>query len=226
MDIKTILAKIAKGEELTDEEKKFAGEYKGTDNDNRIPKSRLDEEIAKRNAAETKSSEFEKKIAELTEKLEAMQSAGMTEAEKAKAEAAKQLKSLTAQVAALTKERDEAAKKAADMEFSNSVHAIAEKHKFLDADYLGYKLKAAGLALDDEEKVTGFMGNLAKESPNLFRSEVKSGAGTGTGGSAAGAGSTGKARLDELNKKSELSSREVAEVIQLTEQIKNEKNGG
>jgi vacuolar-type H+-ATPase subunit I/STV1 len=228
MKIQEILAKIAKGEALTDDEKKFLAEYKEPEGgEGRIPKERLDQEIAKRKEAEAAKAELDKKIAELTEQVEQMKTSGMSEAEKAKAEAEKQLKTLHDQVAKLTKERDDAAAKAADMEFGAGVRALADKHKFVDPDYLGYKIKAAGVKLDDADGVSGLIKALEKDSPNMFRSDAKPGSGTqGAGAGGAGGGGDAKARLDELNKKLELSSREVAEVIALQAQVKAGGNAG
>ena len=97
MKIEEILAKVAKGETLTEAEKQFAAEYKpgagdaggGDDNSARIPKARLDAEIAKRKEAEAKNAELATKVDDLTSKVEELETAGMSEAEKAKKEAEK-----------------------------------------------------------------------------------------------------------------------------------------
>ena len=225
MDLLKILAKIAKGEALTDEEKKFAGDYR-PDEAGRIPKERLDQEISKRKAAEDQATELNGKLAELQAKLEEAQNAGLSEADKAKAEAARQMKALQDKLAAATKEKEEAAKKAADLEFSIAVKGIAGKHHFTDADYLGYRLQSAGVKLDDENAVASFMKELEKASPALFTSDVKPGAGTGgAGANAAGQAATAKQRLLELGQKAELSGREVAEVIALQNQVRAGGNG-
>ncbi len=229
MNIIDILAKIAKGESLTDAEKKFAAEYKEPEGgEGRIPKERLDQEISKRKAAEDQVAQLTSKVDELTGKVEELTTSGMSEADKAKAEAAKQLKTLQAQVEKLTKERDEAAKKAADMEFSGGVRDLAAKHNFVDAEYLGYKLQAAGIKLDDAAGVAAFMKGLEKDSPNMFKSSAKPGGGTSTDGNGDAGRNNAQMRLDELGKKTELSSREVAEVIELQAQIKagDASNGG
>lgn len=97
MSIAEILAKVAKGETLTDAEKQFAAGYKPAAGDEetgetggRIPKARLDAEIAKRKEADSKVAELNSKLDELNSKLEELESAGMSEAEKAKKEAEKQ----------------------------------------------------------------------------------------------------------------------------------------
>ena len=63
MSIAELIAKITKGETLTDEEKTFLAAYKEPDMKDRIPKSRLDQEIAKR-------SEYEQQLADLQKQLE------------------------------------------------------------------------------------------------------------------------------------------------------------
>lgn len=221
MDLQKILAKIAKGEALSDDEKKFVGEYK-TD-ESRIPKERLDQEISKRKAADEKAAELEGRLAELQKKVEELETSGMSEAEKAKAAAAKELKTLQEQLAKANKEKDETAKKAAELEFSVAVKNIADKHNFTDADYLGYKLQGAGVKLDDETAVGNFMKELEKTAPILFKSSAKPGAGTGGAGGGS-AQSSASQRLEELGKKADLSSREVAEVIALQAQVKAEQS--
>lgn len=228
MNISDILAKIAKGEKLAEAEIKFAGEYKVPEGEGgesgRIPKERLDQEIAKRKAAEEQVTQLNQQIADLSAKVDDLQTSGMSEAEKAKAESAKQIKNLQIQVDKLTKERDDAAKKAADMEFNGGVRDLAAKYNFVDADYLGYKLQTAGIKLDDATGVATFMKGLEKDSPGMFRSSAKPGAGTQPDAGGSASSSNAKMRLEELGRKTELSSREVAEVIALQEQLASGRN--
>lgn len=236
MKIEEILAKVAKGETLTESEKQFAAEYKpgagdaggGDDNSARIPKARLDAEIAKRKEAEAKNAELATKVDDLTSKVEELETAGMSEAEKAKKEAEKTSAKQAAELARLTKERDEAVKKAAEMEFAGKVQALAAKHNFTDPDYLAFKLRAGEVKLDDEGAVTTFMKGLEKSAPGMFRSTAKPGAGTTANGTQTAQPSAAKKRLEELNSKKELTNREVAEVIELQGKVKAEaaQNGG
>lgn len=231
MSIAEILAKVAKGETLTDAEKQFAANYKpaagddeGGDKDTaaRIPKARLDAEIAKRKEADAKVAELTTKMEELTSKVEELETAGMSEADKAKKEAEKAAAKTAAQLAQLTKERDEAVAKAAEMEFTGKVRDLAGKHNFTDAEYLGYKLRAGAVKLEDESAVAAFMKGLEKTAPGMFKSTAKPGAGTTADGTQSVQVSAAKKRLDELNGKKELSSREVAEVIELQGKVKAE----
>ena len=91
MKLKEILAKVAKGEALTEDEKKFLAEYQepddgGTGDGGRIPKARLDKEIEKRKQAEAKTDELTTQLEDLKSKLEDLENADMSEAEKAKKE--------------------------------------------------------------------------------------------------------------------------------------------
>ena len=107
MELKEVIAKIVAGEQLTDDEKKYLADWK---DDGRIPKARLDQEIQKRKDAEGKQSELSAKVDALTEQLEELKSAGMTDAEKAKSEFSKQLGKLQKELEAASKQRDENAK--------------------------------------------------------------------------------------------------------------------
>lgn len=229
MKIEEILAKVAKGETLTDAEKQFVADYKPgaadtgpEENAARIPKARLDAEIAKRKEAEDKNAELAAKLEDLTSKVEELETAGMNEAEKAKKEAEKASAKQAAQLAQLTKERDEAVKKAAEMEFNGKVQALAARHNFTDPDYLAFKLRAGAVKLDDDGAVATFMKGLEKAAPGMFKSTAKPGAGTTANGTQTAQPSAAKKRLDELNSKKELTNREVAEVIELQGKVKAE----
>lgn len=217
MKIKEILAKVAKGEELTEEEKKALSEYDPEKDENRIPKSRLDEVNAKLKAEQEKASGFESKIAELTEKLEKLETDGMSEAEKAKAQAAKELKKLQTDLDNATKERDAAKADLAKMERTAKINAISSKHNFSNAQYLDFLADSKKLDIDNEASVNEFMTNLGKEMPELFKSTVKSGGGTGGGGG--DDVSSYQKRIDELFKKDSLTEKEAGEIIDLNNKI-------
>ncbi|MBO4620360.1 MAG: hypothetical protein J5654_09655 [Victivallales bacterium] len=226
MKLEELLAKIANGEKLTDEEKEFIKNYKEPEPDpNRIPKSRLDEEIAKRKEAESRGDELQAKLSELEAKVEELNTKGMSEAEKAKRESAKTLKALQEQVAALTKERDESKAKADAMEYRGKVTELAKSRRFTDIDYLEYKLQSAKVNLDDQTAVAGFFGELEKSAPHLFESAAKAGSGSSDNKGGSGA-SAYQSRIDELLAKPSLSTRESQEVIDLQTKIEAEKSGG
>ena len=215
MELKEVIAKIVAGEQLTDDEKKYLADWK---DDGRIPKARLDQEIQKRKDAEGKQSELSAKVDALTEQLEEMKSAGMTDAEKAKNEFSKQLGKLQKELEAASKQRDENAKELETLKFKAAVGEIAKKYNFSDADYLGYRLRSADISLDDESGVGGFIKTLEQSSPQLFASSAKSGGGTASGHQASTIDAA-KARLAELGGKAQLSSRELAEVVELSEKV-------
>lgn len=227
MNLKAILAKVAKGEALTDAEKKFLAEYEDHDDadSNRIPKSRLDQEIAKTKAEKERADALEAKLTTLSEQVEELQNAGKSEADKAKAKADKDKAALEKQVSELTKARDEASAKAAKMERDSKVGELAAKHKFSDSKYLGFLLTQGEVDLANDDAVSTFVKSLEKSSPELFSSSAKPGAGTGTGNDNKGVIDTAKARIAELNGKASLSSREVAEVIELQTQISEKSDG-
>lgn len=143
MSIKAILAKIAKGESLTDEEKSILNSF---DPDTVAAAARKKAE-AEAKAAADKAAEMEAKLTELQEKID---NAGKTEAEKAKVEQAKIAKKLAdyeTQVATLAREKG-------DIVRGHKLASIAGKMKFVDGvdrDLITGMLKAKLGTLKDEE---------------------------------------------------------------------------
>lgn len=218
MDIKEILKKVAEGKELSAEEKAFLAKYDPEKDENRIPKSRLDQEIAKVKSEKERADALDSKVAELTSKVEEIEAKGMTEVEKANAASARELKTLRAQVDALTRERDDAKANLAKSERSAKITSIASKHNFSDPDYLDYLANSKGVDTNDEGAIAGFMKELGTSRPELFKSSAKPGGGTGGAGGTDTSGD--EARLKELMGKPELSNREAGEVIDLQTRIK------
>lgn len=216
MSIKEVLKKVSEGAELSAEEKAFLANYDPDGDGSRIPKSRLDQEIAKFKAEKERADNLDSEIAALKEKLEELENSGKTEAEKAKAAAEKELGKLKTQVATLTKERDEAKAGLAKSERTAKIAALAAKHKFSNAEYLDFLAASKNIDLDDEAATTGFMTELGKSSPELFTSTAKPGGGTkGAGKDNAGV----QQRISALLAKPELSTREAAEVIKLQNEL-------
>jgi len=218
MTIQEILKKVVAKEELTAEELDYLKSYEPPKEDGRIPKDRLDKEIEKRKAAEDSRSKLEEQLEELKTKLEELETQGMTEAEKAKAASEKEIAKLRKQVDDLTKAGNEAKEKAAALERGAKIHELATARRFKNADYLDFKLKGAGIDLNDEDAVGKFFGDLEKASPELFESAAKPG--TGTGGdnqNGNGGNAVNLARLDELRKKPEFTNAEAAEFIKLSQ---------
>jgi cell division protein FtsL len=217
VDIKKILKKVADGKELTAEETAFLAKYDPENDESRIPKSRLDQEIAKVKAEKERADALDTKVTELTSKVDELEAKGMTDVEKANAANAKELKSLRTQVDALTKERDDAKANLAKSERTAQITAIASKHNFSNPNYLDYLADSKGIDTGDESAVASFMKELGTSNPELFTSTAKPGGGTGGGGG--NDTSVHEARLKELMGKPELSSREAGEVIDLQSKI-------
>lgn len=213
MNIKEILKKITAGKELSDEEKTFLNDYDPEKDENRIPKTRLDQESAKTKAEKQRADELADQLAELQSKYEELENSGKTEAEKAAAANEKTLKALQKQVDTLTKERDAANANLAKSERTSAISKIASKHNFSDAEYLDFLANSKEVDLKDESAVASFMKELGNSRPELFKSSAKSGG--GTNGSGKNNVSGNDARLKELLGKTELTPREAAEVYEL-----------
>lgn len=217
MKLADVLKKIANGEKLTDEEMEFLKSYK--EDESRIPKSRLDEEIQKRKASDEQATSLKEKLDELNQKLEDLQNQSLTDAEKAKKATEKQIAELNKQVQSLTTERDAAKSELAASARRARVAEIAQKYGFTNADYLGFLMQGAELKLDDDNAVTTYMGTLTKEQPELFRSTAKPGSGAQPQGGSDADGA--RSRLAELMKSPSLTMREASEVIELQTKINN-----
>lgn len=216
MNLTELLKKVAKGETLTDEEKAFLAAYK--EDDSRIPKSRLDEELAKKKDLQKQLDATTAKQSELEAQLEELKTSGLSAEEKVKKEVEKEINKLKAENAALLKERDEKAAKIAEIEFNESVSKVAAKHNFADPEYLAYLVKSGNVDLADEKKVNEFVKGLETSKPNLFKSNAKPGGGTKpTEGQQ---GSAGEARMKELLAKPNLTMAEAAEVNKLENEQK------
>lgn len=216
MNLTELLKKVAKGETLTDEEKAYLAAYK--EDDSRIPKSRLDEELAKKKELQKNLDALTAKQSELESQLEELKNNGLSAEEKVKKEVEKELNSLKKQVADATKRADEAESKYSDMEFKSSVSEVAAKYNFADPEYLGFLVKSGNVDLADEKKVTEFVKGLETSKPNLFKSTAKSGGGTKS--SEGTQTSTGEARMKELLAKPKLTMLEAAEVNKLDNEQK------
>ncbi|MBE6370784.1 MAG: hypothetical protein E7055_01755 [Lentisphaerae bacterium] len=199
MDIKEILKKIAEGKTLTDEEKEFIGKFDPESTD-RIPKSRLDAEIAKKKEAE---------------KVENLEANGLSEADKAKKDSEKQLAKLQKQVDDLTKERDEARRQITARDFTAEVGKLASAHKFDNPEYLEYLITKKQLDLKDEAAVSQFFKELETSVPSHFQSDAHPGSGSGPGKETSSNAAAGQQRIKELLGKKELSMIEVSELIRL-----------
>lgn len=222
MNLKEILKKVTEDKELSVEEKAFLESYDPDTVDGRIPKSRLDQEIAKFKAEKERADKLDSDLAELKDKLEELENSGKSEADKAKAASEKELAKLQRQIDSLTKERDEAKANFEKSERTAKITALAAKHNFSNADYLDFLAASKQIDLNDEMATAGFMKDLGKSSPELFKSAARPGGGTNPAGNDS---SGAKQRIDELMKKPELSTRESAEIIKLQQKIAESGSG-
>lgn len=167
MKIKDVLAKVAKGEALTDAEKDFLSKYEEPKLDNSA------------NAAlKAKIAELETERGSLQAKLEEADGKDKTETEKLQAAVDK----ANAKIAALEKERDTVKAEKAEIERDNSIRAIASEHRFKSFDFLKFNLGNAKVDLADKDAIKAHMEQLRKDSPEFFTADVnKGGAGSSTG---------------------------------------------
>jgi len=200
MNVKEILKKIAEGKEISKEEKDFLASYDPENADGKIPKERLDREIAKRKEFETKLSEANTALDDLKAKVEEIEAKGMPEKDKLAKESAK----LAKQIETLIKERDDTKGEIENMKFSASIAKIAGEHFFTDPEYLGYVVKSRKIAVEDAEAVKSFIGELKTSSPKLFKADAASGSGAPPGGSGNPASSEKTAKYEEAKKKNDV----------------------
>lgn len=176
MKIKELIGKVLSGAELSPEELKHLQDYNEPENDNRIPKARLDQEISRKK-------ELESKVSELNAQIEELRNIDLSDNEKNR----KVIENLNKRVAALSEERDRIESEKQSIQFRNQVISTAGAHNFSDNDYLEFLLKRDQVDLGDEEMVSGFMESLKAASPQLFKTEVNpGGAGSSFGTEASG----------------------------------------
>lgn len=202
MNIKDILAKMLKGEELTADEKAFAESY--NEDSGKIPKSRLDTEIAKRKKAEEDAEKLKTDIDDIKAKLEEKEDADMSEVEKLKKAHQKEVDKLSKENEALKTERDTISKDLSGVKFKNSIAGIANKHKFNDTEYLSYLVKQEGenFDLSDESAVGAFMDGLKKSNPHHFSVNAN----PGGGGNPGSGGDKGNTNFEDAKNKGDVSA--------------------
>lgn len=202
MKIKAILAKVVKGEELTDAEKKFLQEYKEPKHD------------------DSKEKDLSQQLEDAQKKLDDAENEKLSEMEKLQ----KENDGLKKDSENLQKERDEIKASKASQDFDLSVSKLANKHKFNDPEYLKYLVGKDKVDLEKDGE--SFIENLKKDMPKYFTTEVNKGGG-GSGGEDKGGkeAKTQKGEMDDLLKKDVLSKREASRVIEIQTEIEtNQQN--
>jgi alanyl-tRNA synthetase len=171
MNIKEILAKLAKGEALTDEEKKTVAEF---DPDKLAAAARKD--------GSKKVQELEAKLAEMQEQLESASNVGKTDAEKFKAEFEKAQKKLATMEAELNTTKADKAKFIRETKITGIMGKL-KTVPGVDAEIVKMALahKLAGVKdeeLDSDDAVTPILTAFRTANKALILDE--SGHGTGT----------------------------------------------
>lgn len=177
MNLAEVLKKAVQGSELSSEEKEFLSGYRPEG----IPKSRLDAEIAKRKEAESRGQELSTMLEELKLKVESLENRDLSETERLKKDFDKELNQLRGSIQNLSAERDSARNELDSVKFRQNVSELSSKYSFSDARYLEYLFSKDGIALEDTDKVKGFMDMLKETSPKLFKLELRPGAGSNPG---------------------------------------------
>jgi len=167
MSLTEIISKMLNGGMLSDAEKEFLSGYREPDMKDRIPKSRLDQELARRR-------ELEDKMTALQQKIDELENRDLSEQEKA----TRQLDVLKKQLEQTQQERDNAVGARSELEFRGRISELAGKHNFADADYLGFLARKDNVDLNDVAAVDGFVGRIREACPKFFRVETAGGAGS------------------------------------------------
>jgi hypothetical protein len=194
MKIKVLLAKVLKGEELSDAEKKFLQEYNEPKHD------------------DSKEKELAQQLAEAQQKIDDAENDKLSEVEKLQKENEK-----------LKKENDDvkAAKTAQD--FDLAVSKLASKHKFTDPEYLKYLVgkDKVDLEKDGESFMDNLKKDKPKY---FTAEVNKGGGGSGNEKTPEDKTKTQEAELNELLGKDNLTKREASRVIELQTEIDNNQN--
>ncbi len=210
MKYSEIIAKMLKGEELTEAERKFMEAYKdpkGDDSRTAELQKQLDKAKADKEELEKKIEEAEGKDKTEVEKLQAAldKANGKVKAAEAAAEAVKTEK--------------------AALEHENAISALAAEHKFTDREFLKFKFQSGKIDPRDAEAAKTFIENLKKDSPKYFTVDVNTGgAGTGGGDGGAGTGKDKKAEWEELMKKDNPTPVERSRRMELAVALKKEQD--
>jgi alanyl-tRNA synthetase len=121
MNIKTVITKFLKGDELSDEEKKFLQDYKEPKHD------------------DSKEKDLSKQLEEAQKKLDEAENEKLSELEKLQKETER-----------LKKENDEVKAAKAAQDFDLAVNKLANKHKFTDPGYLKYLIQNKEIDLEKD----------------------------------------------------------------------------
>lgn len=164
MQISEIIAKVLAGQELSADEQTFLENYREPEAADRIPKSRLDQEIAKKK-------ELEQRLEDVTRQLEEYENRDLSDVERNR----KVIDNLKKRIDSLTQERDQVQAAKAELEFRGQVTKTAGAFNFDDSEYLEYLVRRDNIDLSDEEGVLAFMSGLKESCPKHFNVNINSG---------------------------------------------------
>jgi len=240
MNLKQLLAKLGKGETLTEAEMKFVAEQSlkateaaekaelgaekaekesearaaaekaaaekaekdnnnadesSSNNGSMIPRSRLNEEAAKRK-------EMDDQLKKLQKELQDYKDRDLTEQQRKDKKTAERISELESQLTENLTITEQLTKSAESANFDLSVHQLAlsnsTKHRFKSADFLGLKIQKAGIDLKDQVAVDALMGGLLEEMPEMFITSVKPGAGANPSNGGKSGGSFESKKISEM----------------------------
>ena len=210
MELKDVLAKITKGETLTDEEKTFVSTYAPPDVQAEVDKRANAIKAEAERKANEKITLLETQITELTQKLEEKDSAGLSEVEKMKKELERNLQSLEM----LKKEKDELAKNNTSLQRNHAIDGLFGKLSFVKgANISGMKTlfghSLSDVDLNDEGAVKRAIDAFNEENKFALSATSSGGAGTqqGSGGSASKETDPMKQTIEERTKALQESSK-------------------
>lgn len=202
MDIKKILAKVAKGEELTEAEKTFLSTYdpeKATNDAAAAARRKAEEELKR---VQTKLDELTAESDAVKKKAEEEKKNGMTESEKLTA----QLKALADKVAAAEAKTAAAEAKAAATLRSQTIRDAAKAAGIVIApktvnEKLFYKILENSLAevdIANQEQLEAALDSFKAENPGIITAGGSGGSG-GTGEPAGPVGVDGRSLVSKMS---------------------------
>ncbi len=211
MNMKDIMAKIAKKEELTAEELTFVSEYQFKDDK---PPAKTDDPKVKELEQKLAAEKAEK--AELARKFSEIEDAKLTETELLQ----KKLDESLQVNSTLATENGNLKGSLDGQTLDININKLAAKHNCTDPTFLKYLVeKETDFDFANGDK---FMDGLKESSPQHFSANLTPGGG-GSNPKGGGENKTvGQARIDELlNKEGRLTMREVGEVTKIQSEINN-----
>ncbi|MDD3118128.1 MAG: hypothetical protein PHQ27_03035 [Victivallales bacterium] len=166
MKIADILGKVVSGTALTPEENEFLANYREPELKDRIPKSRLDQELSRKK-------ELEQRLEEMARRVDEYENRDLSESEKNR----KIIDNLNRKIETLSRERDEIQVAKTELETRSRIAAIAGEFNFDDRDYLEFLIKRDRQDVNDPEAMKSYLDGLQQSCPRHFRIDAAPGSG-------------------------------------------------